>query len=130
MLTSLCPVICTSRLEESRAFYTRLFGFEVTHETEWCVGLGRSGPPPRELVLLDHTHPALPETLRRPVRTVRLMLEAEGGRRELERIAACREETGTQGRGSAGAAETAETRGGGLVVTDPNGTTIHVIPSS
>uniref|UniRef100_UPI000A632F83 hypothetical protein n=1 Tax=Streptomyces prasinopilosus TaxID=67344 RepID=UPI000A632F83 len=66
-------------------------------------------------------------SVRRPVRTGRLTLEAMGGRRELERIAACLEGTGARGRGGAGAAET---EGGDLVVTDPNGTTIHVIPSN
>ncbi|MGW7369468.1 VOC family protein [Streptomyces sp. NPDC054841] len=121
MLTSPCPVICTSRLEESREFYTKLFGFKVTHETEWYVGLGRPGPPPRELALLDHTHPALPESRRRPVRAVSFTLEVEGGERELERIAACGESAGRRLLGTGGP------NGSDLIVTDPNGVRIHVI---
>ncbi|WP_030673781.1 VOC family protein [Streptomyces rimosus] len=121
MLTSLRPVICTSCLEESREFYTQLFGFEVTHETAWHVGLGRPGPPPCELALLDHTHPALPEPRRRPLRTVRLTLEVEGGERELARIAACGGPAGRRGPGTGTAA------GADLFVTDPNGVLIHVV---
>ncbi|WP_338894770.1 VOC family protein [Streptomyces sp. TG1A-60] len=119
MLTSLCPVICTSRLEESREFYTRLFGFKVIHETDWYIGLGRPGLPPGELALLDHTHPALPESLRRPVRMVRVTLEVEG-EGELERIAACGESVGRRLLGTGGP------EGNDLVVTDPNGVQIRV----
>ncbi|MER6091348.1 VOC family protein [Streptomyces bluensis] len=121
MLTSLCPVICTSRLEESRAFYTELFGFKVTHKTEWYFGLGRPGLPPCELALLDHTHPAVPESRRRPLRAVRFTLEVDGGERELERIAACGESAGGRLLGTGGP------HGNDLVVTDPNGVRIHVI---
>lgn len=121
MLTSLCPVICTSRLEESREFYTHLFGFKVTHETDWYVGLGRPGLPPCELALVDHTHPALPESLRRPVRMVRITLEVEDGEGERERIAACGESAGSRLPGTGGS------QGNDLVVIDPNGVRIRVV---
>ena len=120
MLTSLCPVICTSHLKESREFYTQMFGFEVTDETDWYVGLGRPGLPPRELALLDPAHPALPDALRRPVRTAGLTLEIDGGQRELERIAACGRTAGARVSGTGGATDD-------LVVTDPNGVRIRVV---
>ncbi|WEH12339.1 VOC family protein [Streptomyces sp. VNUA24] len=119
MLTSLCPVIRTSRLEESREFYTKLFDYKVTHRTDWYVGLGRPGLTPRELALLDTTHPALPEAQRRPVRMIRFTLEMESGERE--RIAAC---------GAFAARRSPDTGGSArndLVVTDPNGVQIRVV---
>lgn len=121
MLTSLCPVIRTSRLEESREFYTKLFGYKVTHQTDWYVGLGRPGLTPCELALLDTTHPALPEAQRRPVRTIRFTLEVEGGERELERIAACGASAARRPPDTGGSA------GNDLVVTDPNGVQIRVV---
>ncbi len=121
MLTSLCPVIRTFRIEESRAFYTDLFGFKVTDETEWYVGLGRPGPVPCELLLVDPTHPALPEPLRRPMSVVRFTLEVEGGQRELERVAACAAPTGVRRSGTEGP------EGDDVLVTDPNGVKIRVI---
>ncbi|PZG19748.1 glyoxalase/bleomycin resistance/extradiol dioxygenase family protein [Micromonospora craterilacus] len=66
-LTSFYPVICTSRLKESHAFYAEWFGFETTFEADWYVSLRRPGPPPYELALLDHTHPTIPDGFRRPV---------------------------------------------------------------
>ncbi|WP_030374596.1 VOC family protein [Streptomyces rimosus] len=122
MLTSLRPVICTSRLEESREFYTQLFGFKVTHETAWYVGLGRPGPPPGELALLDDTHPALPGPWRRPLRTARLTLEVECAKGELERIAVCGGPASGRCRGGTGSPV-----GNDLFVTDPSGVLIHVV---
>ncbi|GAB3979515.1 VOC family protein [Plantactinospora veratri] len=75
MLTSFYPVICTSRLAESRDFYTRLLGFEPTFEADWYVSLRRPGPAGYELALLDHDHPTLPEAYRRPVRGLLLNFE-------------------------------------------------------
>ncbi|MFE7779191.1 hypothetical protein ACFU5O_36040 [Streptomyces sp. NPDC057445] len=121
MLTSLCPVICTSRLGESRGFYSRLFGFKATYETEWYVGLSRPGLPPYELALLDHSHPALPEAHRLPVRAVRITLEVDRGAQEWERIVAYGE---AKGRTALRADEPQEKS---LVVTDPNGVRVDVV---
>jgi catechol 2,3-dioxygenase-like lactoylglutathione lyase family enzyme len=89
MLTSFYPVICTSRLEESREFYTRLLGFKVTFEAEWYISLSRPGMPPYELALLDHSHPTLPEAYRFPVRGVLLNFEVDDVDAEWERLVAC-----------------------------------------
>ncbi|NRQ35656.1 glyoxalase/bleomycin resistance/extradiol dioxygenase family protein [Nonomuraea sp. NN258] len=85
-LTSFYPVICTSRLAESRDFYTRLFGFEVTFEADWYVSLRRPGPPAYELALLDHTHPTLPEPYRVPVRGLLLNFEVTDVDAEWQRL--------------------------------------------
>ncbi|MEV5828831.1 VOC family protein [Spirillospora sp. NPDC052242] len=85
-LTSFYPVICTSRLAESRDFYTRLFGFEPTFEADWYVSLRRPGPPPYELAILDHAHPTLPEAYRAPVRGLLLNFEVEDVDAEWDRL--------------------------------------------
>ncbi|MGW7056662.1 VOC family protein [Streptomyces sp. NPDC054887] len=113
MLTSFCPVICTSRLGESRTFYSRLFGFEATYTTQWYAGLSRPGRPRHELALLDHSHPALPEALRQPVRAVRITLAVDGEGEHWERLAAL---------GAAGRPDERH-----LVLTDPNGVRIDVV---
>lgn len=86
MLASFYPVICTSRLQESRDFYTRLLGFETTYEADWYVSLRRAGALPYELALLDHSHPTLPEAYRVPVRGVLLNFEVEDVDAEWERL--------------------------------------------
>nr|WP_055510272.1 VOC family protein [Nonomuraea pusilla] len=121
MLASFCPVICTSRLGESREFYTRLFGFKVTHEGEWCVGLGRPGSPPHELTLVDHSHPAVPDGQLFPVRAVRITLESDIGEEEFRRAV---KRHGSDERASACHRDP---ESGGLVVMDPNGVLIDVV---
>jgi catechol 2,3-dioxygenase-like lactoylglutathione lyase family enzyme len=85
-LTGFYPVICTSRLRESRDFYTGLLGFEPTFEADWYVSLRRPGPLPYELALLDHDHPTLPEAYRVPVRGLLLNVEVEDVDAEWERL--------------------------------------------
>ena len=85
-LSSLYPVICSSRIREARAFYTGLMGFEITFEADWYVSLRRREEPRYELALLDHTHPTLPEAYRAPVRGLLLNFEVEDVDAEWERL--------------------------------------------
>jgi len=85
-LTSFYPVVCTSRIQESRAFYTGLMGFEPTFEADWYVSLRRREEPQYELALLDHTHPTLPEAYRAPVRGLLLNFEVADVDAEWERL--------------------------------------------
>ena len=73
-LTSFYPVIATTKVAESRDFYTGLLGFEVTFEADWYVSLRRGS---YELALLDHTHPTIPEGFRQPVQGLVLNFEVE-----------------------------------------------------
>ncbi|WP_101788798.1 VOC family protein [Nonomuraea indica] len=84
-LSSFYPVICTTRLPESRDFYVRLMGFEVTFEADWYVSLRRG---PYELALLDHSHPTLPAAYRRPVAGLLLNFEVADVDAEWERLVA------------------------------------------
>ncbi|HEX2312969.1 MAG TPA: VOC family protein [Thermomonospora sp.] len=85
-LTSFYPVVCTRRPAESRDFYTRLFGFEVTFEADWYVSLRHPEPPHHELALLDHTHPTIPDGYRLPVRGLLLNFEVTDVDAEYERL--------------------------------------------
>ncbi|HLU72805.1 MAG TPA: VOC family protein [Nonomuraea sp.] len=82
-LTSFYPVICTDKVAESRDFYVRLFGFEVTFEADWYVSLRRG---PYELALLDHTHPTLPESYRDRAAGLLLNFEVRDADAEWERL--------------------------------------------
>ncbi|WP_433327157.1 VOC family protein [Spirillospora sp. CA-294931] len=85
VLSSFYPVICTTRLQESRDFYTGLFGFEITFEADWYVSLKRDS---HELALLDPTHPTVPEGYRVPVAGLLLNFEVEDVDAEWERLVA------------------------------------------
>ncbi|GHH44757.1 VOC family protein [Streptomyces candidus] len=85
-LTSFYPVIATAQLKESHAFYTRLLGFETAFEADWYVSLRQPGDSPYELALLDHTHPTLPESHRRPVAGLILNFEVADVDAEWERL--------------------------------------------
>lgn len=85
-LSSFYPVIGTSRLAESRDFYTQLLGFETTFEADWYVSLRRPGEPQYELALLDYSHPTMPEAYRAPVRGLLLNFEVEDVDAEWERL--------------------------------------------
>ncbi|WP_407565734.1 VOC family protein [Streptomyces sp. 184] len=85
-LTSFYPVLGTSRLTESRDFYVRLMGFEVTFEADWYVSLRRPGDPPYELALLDPAHPTVPEGYRAPARGMLLNFEVTDVDAEWERL--------------------------------------------
>lgn len=76
-LSSFYPVIATQRLAESRDFYMRLFGFELTFEADWYVSLRRPGPPAYELGLLDPTHPTVPVGYGKSVEGLLLNFEVE-----------------------------------------------------
>lgn len=85
-LTSMYPVICTTRIRESRDFYTSRFGFEETFASDWYVSLRRPGPPTYELALLDPDHPTVPRAYRRPVQGLLVNLEVDDVDAEWERL--------------------------------------------
>ncbi|WP_326796613.1 VOC family protein [Streptomyces sp. NBC_01808] len=85
-LTSFYPVIGTSRLTESRDFYVRLMGFEVTFEADWYASLRRPGDPAYELALLDPEHPTIPEGYRAAARGLLLNFEVADVDAEWERL--------------------------------------------
>ena len=85
-VTSFYPVLCTSRLQESRDFYTGHLEFEATFEADWYVSLRRPGALAYELALLDYRHPTLPAAYRTPARGLLLNIEVEDVDAEWERL--------------------------------------------
>jgi catechol 2,3-dioxygenase-like lactoylglutathione lyase family enzyme len=121
MLSSFYPVICTSKVQESRDFYTGWLGFETTFEADWYVSLRRSGPLPYELALLDFGHPSLPAAYRASVQGLLLNFEVEDVDAEWERLVV---------RGGLSAELELRSEDFGqrhFIVADPNGVLIDVI---
>ncbi|MFD9552061.1 VOC family protein [Nocardia salmonicida] len=88
-LSSYYPVLATSRIAESRDFYTAWFGFEIVFEADWYVSLRRPGAddePTYELALLDPTHPTIPAGFGKPVQGVVLNFEVDDVDAEWHRL--------------------------------------------
>lgn len=123
-ISSFYPVIATTRIAESRDFYTKWFGFEITFEADWYVSLRRpaaDGEREYELALLDHTHPTIPEGYRTPVQGLVLNFEVDDVDAEWERLV-------TQGGLRAELEIRSEEFGQRhFIVADPSGVLIDVI---
>ncbi|MBC7302777.1 MAG: VOC family protein [Nocardia sp.] len=88
-LSSCYPVLATTRIAESRDFYTTWFGFEVVFEAQWYVSLRRAGAddePTCELALLDPAHPTIPAGFGKPVQGVLLNFEVADVDAEWDRL--------------------------------------------
>ncbi|GAA0617596.1 glyoxalase/bleomycin resistance/extradiol dioxygenase family protein [Kribbella sandramycini] len=121
VVSSFYPVICTDRIIESRDFYTRQFGFEITFEADWYLSLRLAGPRPYELALVDYTHPTVPAKYRQPVRGLLLNFEVDDVDAEWDRLV-------TQGGFAPELAIRSEEFGQRhFIIADPNGVLIDVI---
>ncbi|MFE1597096.1 VOC family protein [Nocardia sp. NPDC058705] len=88
-LSSFYPVLATTRIAESRDFYTSWFGFEIVFEADWYVSLrrpGADGEPAYELALLDPTHPTIPTGFGKPVQGLVLNFEVDDVDAEWDRL--------------------------------------------
>lgn len=63
-LNSIYPVICTSKLTESKQFYLNYFPFKITFEADWYISLKTTGDHSFELALLDYSHHTIPQGFR------------------------------------------------------------------
>jgi catechol 2,3-dioxygenase-like lactoylglutathione lyase family enzyme len=82
-VSSFYPVIGTKQVSESKDFYTRYFGFEITFEADWYVSLKNDN---YELAILDYTHLTVPEAYRKSVQGLLLNFEVEDVEAEYERL--------------------------------------------
>jgi catechol 2,3-dioxygenase-like lactoylglutathione lyase family enzyme len=82
-VSSFYPVIGTKQVSESKDFYTQHFGFTVTFEADWYVGLKKDN---YELAILDYTHPTVPENFRKSVQGLLLNFEVDDVDAEYERL--------------------------------------------
>ncbi len=63
-INSFYPVILTSDVAGSQAFYTAHFPFTVTFAADWYVSLKLDQQPSFELALLNPDHPTVPAAFR------------------------------------------------------------------
>ena len=85
-LSSFYAVIGTTKVAESRDFYTTYFPFTVTFETNWYVSLITRQNPPFQLALLDYRHSSVPEGFRKPAQGILLNFEVEDVDAEYQRL--------------------------------------------
>jgi len=76
MLRSCYPVLCTTDVAASAAFYREQFGFEPAFEADWYVSL-RHPDSGDELALLDPAHPSVPGGSGETARGVLVNLEVD-----------------------------------------------------
>ncbi|MFD0364219.1 VOC family protein [Nocardia sp. GCM10030253] len=120
-LSSFYPVIGTDRLAETRDFYIKWLGFEITFEADWYISLRRPGTVNYELALLDYTHETVPAAYRNPVRGLLLNFEVDDVDAEWERMVV---------QGGITAELEIRTEGFGqrhFIVADPSGVLIDMI---
>ncbi|GGO00211.1 VOC family protein [Nocardia rhizosphaerihabitans] len=123
-LSSFYPVLATTQIAESRDFYTRWFGFEITFEADWYVSLrrpGTDGEPTYELALLDPTHPTIPAGYGKPVQGIVLNFEVDNVDTEWERLVV------TGGLKAELELRTEDFGQRHFIITDPSGVLIDVI---
>ncbi|MEH0827237.1 MULTISPECIES: VOC family protein [Micromonospora] len=83
-LASAYPVLMTTDVAATAAFYREHFGFQPTFETEWYVSLRRDN---WELAVLDSSHETIPAAYRGPAaRGMLLNLEVDDVDAEWERL--------------------------------------------
>lgn len=76
-ITSYYPVIMTSNVEETAAFYIRHFGFEALFSADWYVHLQSRHNEHVALAVLDGRHETIPESGRGAASGLLLNFEVE-----------------------------------------------------
>lgn len=85
-LTSVYPVLMTSRMAATRDFWTTHFPFDVTFEIDWYVSLRHAGEVPAELAFVEAGHPSVPPAFGRSVQGLLINLEVADVDAEFERL--------------------------------------------
>jgi len=80
------PVLCSRHIAESRDFYVRHFGFEVSFVADWYVSLRHVQRAEYELALVDANHPTVPASGQKPVAGLLLNFEVEDVDAEYRRL--------------------------------------------
>lgn len=85
-IDSFYPVIGTEKLRETCNFYTGLFNFEITFESDWYISLRHRKKQHFQLALLDFRHESVPKGFRVQTQGVLLNFEVDDVDAEYERI--------------------------------------------
>lgn len=83
MITSIYPVLMSTDVAATAAFFRDAFALEPTYETDWYVSL-RSGA--FELAVLDSTHETIPDGYRTPAAGVLVNVEVDDVDAEHDRL--------------------------------------------
>lgn len=84
-ISSMYPVICTDKVEESKEFYTTNFPFEISFETDWYLSLAAKESD-FELAIVRYNHPSVPTNFRKQAQGMILNFEVENVDSEYERF--------------------------------------------
>jgi len=76
-MNSLFPDICTHKLNESKAFYTSLFGLDTVFEIDWYVQLKSPYDENLQIAFVDIHHDSVPKTHQKPSQGVVVTVESE-----------------------------------------------------
>ena len=87
-LSSYYPVIGTTDVAGTVAFYRRHFPFEPAYDSGWYVHLVWQGQRSVNLAVLDCRHESIPEAFRRPAQGVLINLELDDVDGAYERLRA------------------------------------------
>lgn len=74
MKKSVYSVIMTTKIEEERDFFKRLFDFQETFTSDWYVSMISDG---FELALIDVTHTTIPERFRKNCQGIIINIEVD-----------------------------------------------------
>ncbi len=84
--TSYYPVIMTSDVAGTSAFYQRHFGFEPAFAIDWYTHLVMAGDESVNLAIIEHGHETIPQGARSGVQGLILNFEVEDVDAEYERL--------------------------------------------
>lgn len=74
-LKRLITNICSNKLDESKAFYVRLFNLEVAYESDWYIQL--HSPGHQELGIIKADHELIPPSFQKEAQGVYLTFEVD-----------------------------------------------------
>jgi uncharacterized glyoxalase superfamily protein PhnB len=85
-LTSFYPVLNTTKLVETTAFYVEHFGFSITFESDWYVSLRHGQATHYELALMNFNHASIPSHKQQTLAGLLLNFEVEDVDAEYARL--------------------------------------------
>lgn len=84
-VNSFYPVLMSDNIAETRDFYVRHFGFEITFEADWYVSL-KSPDGRYELAFVAYNHETVVAEYQKPVQGLLLNFEVDSADAEYDRL--------------------------------------------
>ncbi len=89
MITGLFPVVCSTDVAASRAFYAEYFGFRTIFDADWYMQLESPDGSKPQLGIVARDHESVPEPHRRDPAGVLISIEVDDVDKAYARIVAC-----------------------------------------